>query len=37
MCLYTYIQVWLGLIKIHLVKPDKGGLWVEDEGANNLI
>lgn len=38
MCLYTYIQVQLGFIKIHLVKPNyEGGLQVEDEGANDLI
>ena len=40
--LYTYIQVWLALIKIHIVKPDyevavAGGQWVENAGVDDLI
>ena len=42
MCLYTYIQVWLALIKTHIVKPDyevvvAGGQWVENAGVDDLI
>ena len=42
MCFYTYIQVWLALIKIHIVKPDyeaavAGGQWVENAGVDDFI